>query len=287
MLNLSTGTVLTLSRADMALGRLAGAGRLLPNPRLLLTPYIQREAVSSYHIEGTQTLLSEVLSAEADGDLRSEDVREVRDYAAALELGLAQLEALPNSSSRRGATSHRWCRGVALRALGDPSHEKGQLAGIQWRATVGPSGPAGSGRSSMSDNKATMLRLYDEVFSQGDFDLGDELLADDFVEHEEAPPGIPPGKAAPRTLMTMMRAAFPDFHAAAEELLEDGDKVIARARFSGTHQGEFMGIPATGKRFDIAVIDIIEFRDGKAIAHWGVMDMAGMMEQLGVGGPPA
>ena len=69
--------------------------------------------------------------------------------------------------------------------------------------------------------------------------------------------------------------------------LRDGDKVIVRARFSGTHQGEFMDIPGTGKRFDIAVIDIIEFRDGKGVAHWGVMDMAGMMEQLGVGGPPA
>ena len=139
----------------------------------------------------------------------------------------------------------------------------------------------------MSDNKAATLRLYDEVFSQGDFDLGDELLTDDFVEHEELPPGIPPGKAAPRALMTMMRGAFPDFKVSVEELLEDGNKVIARARFSGTQQGEFMGIAATGKRFDIAVIDILEFRDGKVAAHWGVMDMAGMMEQLGVGGPPA
>ena len=139
----------------------------------------------------------------------------------------------------------------------------------------------------MHDNKATTLRLYDEVFSKGDFDLGDELLSDDFVEHEELPPGIPPGKAAPRTLMTMMRDAFPDFQATVEELLEDGDKVIARVRFSGTHQGEFMGIPSTGRQFDIVAIDILEFRDGLAVAHWGVMDMAGMMEQLGVGGPPA
>ena len=75
----------------------------------------------------------------------------------------------------------------------------------------------------MSDNKATTLRLYDEVFSQGDFDLGDELLADDFVEHEELPPGIPQGREAPRTLMTMMRGAFPDFRAVVEELLQDGD----------------------------------------------------------------
>ena len=139
----------------------------------------------------------------------------------------------------------------------------------------------------MSDNKAVMRRTYEELFSQGNLDVIDELLADDFVEHEELPPGIPPGKDAPRALVSMMRSAFPDFRATVEEMLEDGDKVIVRARFSGTHEGEFMGIPATGKKFDIAVIDILEFRDGKGVAHWGVMDMAGMMQQLGIGGPPA
>jgi steroid delta-isomerase-like uncharacterized protein len=139
----------------------------------------------------------------------------------------------------------------------------------------------------MSDNKALMRRAYEELFSQGDLDMIDEFLADDFVEHEELPPGIPPGKDAPRALVTMMRGAFPDFRATVEEMLEDGDKVISRVRFSGTHEGEFMGIPATGKKFDIAVIDIVEFRDGKGVAHWGVMDTAGMMQQLGVGGPPA
>jgi steroid delta-isomerase-like uncharacterized protein len=139
----------------------------------------------------------------------------------------------------------------------------------------------------MSDNKAVMLRLYEEVFSQGNIDLIDEIMAEDFVEHEELPPGIPQGKGAPRALATLLREAFPDFRATAEEMLEDGDKVITRARFSGTHQGEFMGIPATGKTVDISVIDIVEFRDGKAVAHWGIMDQAGMMQQLGVGGPPA
>ena len=139
----------------------------------------------------------------------------------------------------------------------------------------------------MSDNKTTMLRLYEEVFNAGNLEAIDEIVADDFVEHEELPPGIPQGKGAPPALVTTMRAAFPDFHAAVEEMLEDGNKVITRVRFSGTHQGEFMGIPPTGKRFDIPVIDIVEFRDGKGIAHWGLMDQAGMMQQLGVGGPPA
>ena len=62
----------------------------------------------------------------------------------------------------------------------------------------------------------------------------DELLTDDFVQHEELPPGVPQGKGAPRAMMTMMRAAFPDFHAAIEELLEDGEKVIACPRKSGS-----------------------------------------------------
>jgi steroid delta-isomerase-like uncharacterized protein len=139
----------------------------------------------------------------------------------------------------------------------------------------------------MSDPKTTMTRIYEEMFSQGNFDAIDDLLTDDFVEHEELPPGIPEGKDAPKALMTMMRDAFPDFNVTVEEMLQDGGKVITRARFSGTHRGDYMGIPPTGKTFDIPVIDIVEFRDGKAVAHWGVMDTAAMMEQLGVGGPPA
>ena len=133
----------------------------------------------------------------------------------------------------------------------------------------------------MSDPKATMLRVYEEVMNNGDLGVIDEVLADDFVEHEELPPGVPAGKEAPRALASMMRGAFPDFHVEVEEMLQDGNKVITRARFSGTHQGEFMGMPPTGNRFDIAVIDIVEFRDDKGIAHWGVMDQAAMMQQLG------
>lgn len=138
----------------------------------------------------------------------------------------------------------------------------------------------------MSDPKATTVRVYEEIFNQGNYDAVDELLADDFVEHEELPPGVPQGKEAPRALTAMMRDAFPDLHVAIEEMLQDGNKVISRVRFSGTHQGDFMGAPPTGATFDIAAIDILEFRDGKAVAHWGVMDMAGMMQQLGLAGPP-
>ena len=139
----------------------------------------------------------------------------------------------------------------------------------------------------MPDNKATMIRIYEEIISGRNLDAADELLADDFVEYEELPPGMPSGREAPKAMGAMTLSAFPDFRVTVEELLEDGDKVIARVRFSGTHRGDFMGIPGTGNSFDVPVIDIIEFRDGKAVAHWGVMDMAKMMQQLGVGAPPA
>ena len=137
----------------------------------------------------------------------------------------------------------------------------------------------------MSDLKATMLRIYEEVFNQGNVNVVDEVLADDFLEHEELPPGISQGKDAPKTYTAMFRSAFPDFHMEVLEMLQDGNKVITRARVSGTHEGEFMGIAATGNRFEVSAIDIVEFRDGLGIGHWGVMDMATMMQQLGVGGP--
>ena len=69
----------------------------------------------------------------------------------------------------------------------------------------------------------------------------------------------------------------------AEDVLSSGDKVVARARATGTHQGELMGIPATGKSIDVQFVDIIRFGDdGLAREHWGVFDSMTMMQQLGV-----
>ncbi len=95
-LRLDGETVLALSDADTSLGRLAGAGRLLPNPHLLVDPYITREAVASSRIEGTQTSLSEVLEANATGRSTSgSDVGEVQNYIAALSTGLRRLAEMP------------------------------------------------------------------------------------------------------------------------------------------------------------------------------------------------
>ena len=106
MLDLESATVLAMSKADNALGRLAGAGRLLPNPHILVAPYVVREAVSSSAIEGTQTSISELYRAEASGREERGDVLEVRNYVRALNEGLRLLPTLP-ISKRLTAEIHR------------------------------------------------------------------------------------------------------------------------------------------------------------------------------------
>ena len=130
------------------------------------------------------------------------------------------------------------------------------------------------------DHAATIRRLY-ELISAGDIDGFGELVADDFVEHEESP-GLEPTKEGVKQFFHMYRAAFPDLRMEAQDILVSGDKAVARVRATGTHQGEFLGMPATGKSVDVQLIDIIRFGDdGLAHEHWGVFDALAMMQQLG------
>ena len=130
------------------------------------------------------------------------------------------------------------------------------------------------------DHAATIRRMYD-LLSAGDIDGFGDLIADDFVEHEETP-GLEPTKEGVKQFFHMYRAAFPDLRMEPQDVVASGDKVVARARATGTNQGEFMGMPATGKSVDVQLIDIIRFGDdGLAREHWGVFDALGMMQQLG------
>jgi steroid delta-isomerase-like uncharacterized protein len=125
-----------------------------------------------------------------------------------------------------------------------------------------------------------MRQIYD-VIATGDVDRADELLAEDLVEHERGFPGSPPGRDGFKHFVRYMRAGFPDLQVHIEDMTADGDKVWARVRLTGTHQGEFMGVPPTGNRIEFDVIDIGRFADGKGVEHWGVGDAMGMMIQLG------
>ena len=131
------------------------------------------------------------------------------------------------------------------------------------------------------DHEATMRRLYGLINSH-DVDGFDEVLSEDFVEHEETP-GLEPTREGVKEFFRMYFAAFPDLRFEPLDVITSGDKVVTRTRATGTHQGEFMGIPATGKAVDVPLIDIVRFGDdGRAREHWGVFDALRMLQQLGV-----
>ena len=130
-------------------------------------------------------------------------------------------------------------------------------------------------------NKDLMDRFYAEVVNGGKLDVIDELLAPDFVEHEEVP-GLPKDREGVKQFFGMFRAAFPDVTFTVEAEIAENDLVAARVTIRGTHQGEFMGIPTTGRAVEFQAMDLVQFADGAARAHWGVTDMVAMLTQLGV-----
>ena len=130
------------------------------------------------------------------------------------------------------------------------------------------------------DHAATMRRMYD-LLSAGDIDGFGDLIADDFVEHDDVP-GFEPSKEGVKQFFHMYRAAFPDLRMEPLDVLPSGDKVVARVRGTGTNDGDFVGMPPSGKSVDVELIDIIRFGDdGLAREHWGVFDALKMMQQLG------
>jgi steroid delta-isomerase-like uncharacterized protein len=139
--------------------------------------------------------------------------------------------------------------------------------------------PAVAGAGSAEDNVSTLLRFYEEAVNQGNLELVDEFLAEDFVEHEELP-GIPPTREGVKQWFTLMRSAFPDLKFDVEFTMADGDKVAAYLTISGTQATEFLGMPSQGRSFHVKTVDIVSFRDGKGAAHWGVTDTGMLMQQL-------
>src|SRR5688500_10053797 len=128
-------------------------------------------------------------------------------------------------------------------------------------------------------NKSLIRRLIDEAQSQGKLDVVDELLADDFVDHTPFP-GVPPTRSGVKMLFGYLRSAFPDLQVRIHEQIAEGEKVVTRKTFEGTHQGEFMGVPSTGRTVAFEVIDILTVRDGRIAEHRVVFDQFAIQQQL-------
>jgi steroid delta-isomerase-like uncharacterized protein len=134
----------------------------------------------------------------------------------------------------------------------------------------------------VEENKANARRFVDEVINRGNLAAVDELTAPDFVDHS-APPGVPPTAEGAKAFFGMFHSAFPDLHATIDDVIAEGDRVVQRRTTSGTMRGDFMGMPASGKQASWSGIHIIRFVDGKLAEHWSVVDMIGMLTQLGFG----
>ena len=134
---------------------------------------------------------------------------------------------------------------------------------------------------SAEDNKALVRRFVDEVQSGGNIDLIDEICSSEFVNHS-TPPGIPPDCEGIKILTAMFRGAFPDSYFTVEDMVAEGDKVVTRKTFYGTHEGEFMGIPPSGRSVSMGLIDIVRISEGRVVEHWSEGDSLAMMQQLGV-----
>jgi steroid delta-isomerase-like uncharacterized protein len=130
-------------------------------------------------------------------------------------------------------------------------------------------------------NKAAYRRLIEEVFNRGNLAVVDELVAADAVDHSGMP-GRPEGAEGVKWAARMFRTAFPDLHFTVEDQVAEDDRLVNRFTVRGTHRGEFMGIPPTGRQVTVGGIDLIRVRDGRAVEHWVHMDMLGLMQQLGV-----
>ena len=91
---------------------------------------------------------------------------------------------------------------------------------------------------------------------------------------------MPDGIEGVRAILGAIRAGFPDHDAAVLQMVAEGDLVATHKTFTGTHDGEFFGMPATGKRATIRVMDFVRYEDGKIVEHWNVVDMAGLLAQL-------
>ena len=129
-------------------------------------------------------------------------------------------------------------------------------------------------------NKTIVQRMFDEIINKGDVDLVDELFDPAFVT--ETPQGTFDREGFKQYVLGW-RAGFPDVRCEVTDVVEEGDRIAWAVRATGTHTGDFMGIPATGRSIDIQGIDIMRF-DGAGLVceHWGVTDTMAMMQQLGV-----
>jgi steroid delta-isomerase-like uncharacterized protein len=134
--------------------------------------------------------------------------------------------------------------------------------------------------SSTEENKRITRLICEEIINKGNIDKADEVIAEDMRNHDPANPAQ--GREGFKRFFELFRAAFPDVQNTIEDIIAEGNTVVARVTIRATHTGEFMGIPPTGRKIETSVIDILRFKDGVVVEHWAQVDQLTMLRQLGL-----
>ena len=135
----------------------------------------------------------------------------------------------------------------------------------------------------MNDNKQRFLEYVDGFMRRGDESVADRVVDPDVLTHDPMP-GQAPGLDGLKATFRLLHAAFPDLDPQPQDVLADEDKVVARFVVTGTHAGDFLGMPPTGRAFSYDEIAIVRFEDEMIVEHWAEMDSLGLMQQLGAMG---
>jgi len=132
------------------------------------------------------------------------------------------------------------------------------------------------------ENKNVVRRLFEEVWNNGYLHVADELFAPNYVHHDVSTPDVGRGPESEKKRATLYRTAFPDLRLTAEDIIAEGETVVARWSCRGTHKGDLNGIAPTGKQFDISGITIVRLDNGKMVEGFVNWDALGLMQHLGV-----
>ena len=135
---------------------------------------------------------------------------------------------------------------------------------------------------STEENKALVRRVLEEMFNKGNLDVANELLAPDYVDHDPAMPEDIHGPEGYKEYVSAFRSAFSDLHVEIEYQIAEGDLVATRWTTTGTHDGEFAGIPPTGNRVTLPGMEIVRISGGRLVEGWEGYDSMTLMRQLGV-----
>jgi steroid delta-isomerase-like uncharacterized protein len=131
----------------------------------------------------------------------------------------------------------------------------------------------------MNDALSIVQMFVYEFQTMGNEHVAERLLAPDFVDHTPFP-GFGGGREDVKRLFQVLRSAFPDLRAEIVEQFANGEMVATRKTFHGTHKGEFLGVPPTGKHMAFRVVDLLRVSDGKMREHWNVVDVTSIVGQL-------